>query len=89
MKKLLIIFPIITIAACGSSAPVAPKYPTKSLYPYAGQQVTEQQACDYLAASEAHYRDMRGKSLSGPYGVSRIEAEKLVKFWAQFCPSGA
>ncbi|WP_177172576.1 hypothetical protein [Paracoccus alkenifer] len=51
--------------------------------------MTEQQACDYLAASEAHYRDMRGKSLSGPYGVSRIEAEKLVKFWAQFCPSGA
>ncbi|SEI10202.1 hypothetical protein SAMN04488075_2879 [Paracoccus alkenifer] len=89
MRKVLALFAIAALAACGSSGTDAPKYPTKSLYPYAGQEVTEQQACDYLAASEAHYRDMRGKSLSGPYGVSRIEAEKLVKFWAQFCPSGA
>lgn len=47
--------------------------------------MTIRQTCEERVAAEAYYMDVRFKSLPGYYGVTRIDAERAVSYWAQYC----
>jgi len=48
--------------------------------------MTRGEACQLRQEATEVWRNVRFKSLPGPYGGARIQAERAVQHWSQYCP---
>ena len=79
----------ILLAAIAMTAVTTPSFAGSWDKPEVGEAITIREACARRVRAEKEHKHLRFKSLPGPYGVFRINAEKLVEYWTQYCPDNA